>query len=152
MLKINNLHLKYNVYPTQAIVSAYAIILSFDTLEEAAKDTGRGYCAAEGCADVPGAGGIASRVIDALRHYKESIKRNQYVALMQLIAELQHQWISLCGPKSGNFEKNFLEGLTKAVELEREFAVLLSEKKTFFEGELEICSEKVDTAKLIETF
>jgi hypothetical protein len=151
----NDLRQKHDVYPTQAIVSAYAILKAFNTLEEAKKDTGKGWCAAEGCTEVPGAGGVASRVIDAFLNYKEDRKRDKYVALTHLLAELHYQWIHLTGPGSGNFEKNFMEGLTKGLQLEREFMSLLSEKENeFFGDKLEIYPEKVDveTVKLINAF
>ena len=127
---MNLLEVRLNkfVYPGQALVSAYFILNLYDKLEEAAKDTGHGYCKAEGNAEIPGSGGVASDAIYALQNYKK------YRDLNILIAELNNQWVRLTGPTSRNFEHNFIDGLTKSFEIEQTFINLVKEKeqKGFF--------------------
>lgn len=74
---LRELHRDYDVYPTQAMVSAACMIHAFDSLEAAATtavlaDGSRpGWCAAESCQHCPGAGGVATSAVKAMTRYRE---------------------------------------------------------------------------------
>lgn len=118
---LTDIRLNYSVYPGQPMVSAYLIMLLFDKLSDAAKITKHGWCEAESHNEIPGAGGVATEAVAALKSYCRH--RN----LHSLFGDLHYTWIKLVHP--GNFDENLAEGITKAEQLHCDFLDLLVEKE-----------------------
>lgn len=113
-----DIHLKYHEYPGQPLVSAASIVAVFPSVEAAAvpsldsQGKPHGWCEAESCGDVHGAGGQAGKAVDALMKYR------LHGSIDKVIAELHADWFQTVRPGSGNHEQRFEPGQKKAEALE----------------------------------
>ena len=107
-----NLRMDFFVYPGQPLVSAACIVQLYRKVEDAAEKTAHGYSEAEGNRGVPGAGGQASKAVQALMGFRS------HGSIDQVIKDLHTGWRHTVHP--GNFDDAFDPGQAKAEELEPE--------------------------------
>lgn len=116
----------YNVYPTQEIVSAAHILLEYDSPEEANLDAltfdgeSHGFRSAEGNSNIPGAGGQATKAVEALLRFRD------HGSIDQVIEDLHASWKRTVGPGTGNHENAYEPGMEKAKLLEPAFRKALA--------------------------
>lgn len=108
---------KFSVYPTQPLVSAAMIIACYPSPEAATVPRcgtrtweHHSWYAAEGDARISGAGGQASKAIDALLKYR------QHGSIDMVISDLHNAWRRTIS--DSNYPEAFIPGQEKANELE----------------------------------
>jgi len=119
------LMIDYHVYPGQPLVSAAFIVQLFDSPEQAAQECidrygkGMGFCRAEGEAEIPGAGGQATKAVGCLLAYRE------HGSIDQVIEDLHAQWRRTVFP--GNFGDRYEPGMERAKTIEPALREALAE-------------------------
>ncbi len=109
----------YFVYPGQPLVIATFITYLYASPEMAAvpsksriAQNPQSWCAAEGNVEIPGAGGQATKAVEALMRFRK------HGSIDEVIKELHEQWERTVGPRSGNHESAFDLGQKRAEALE----------------------------------
>jgi hypothetical protein len=100
----------HHEYPGQPLVSAACIVQLYESPEAAAERSPHGWFVAEGNANIPGAGGQATKAVIALLNYRE------HGSIDQVIEELHDGWRRTVHP--GNFHDRLEPGMEKAKAIE----------------------------------